>query len=106
MGPLGRASDRTKLAAAAATPARTEGWYRGIVWPVDIDRALVTAVLAGDEQAADAVLAHAAERHRADWFVIPSHTSKLRTDKEPDQGCCHDESEPVPTIEASCLAGT
>jgi hypothetical protein len=100
MGPLGRASDRTKLAAAAA---RLRGPKDGTVAS---SRALVTAVLAGDEQAADAVLAHAAERHRADWFVIPSHTSKLRTDKEPDQGCCHDESEPVPTIEASCLAGT
>jgi acetylornithine deacetylase/succinyl-diaminopimelate desuccinylase-like protein len=40
---------------------------------IHTDRALVAAVLAGHEQATDTVPAHAAERHRADWFVIPGH---------------------------------
>jgi hypothetical protein len=54
---------------------RTEGWHRGIVRPgIHIDRVLVLAALAGHEQAAtDALPAHAAERHRANWFVVPSH---------------------------------
>jgi hypothetical protein len=41
-----------------------------------------------------------------DWLLIPSHTSKLKTGREPDQGRCHDVWEPVSAIEASYLAGT
>jgi hypothetical protein len=33
----------------------------------------VAAMLAGHEQPSDAVPAHAAERHRTDWFVTPGH---------------------------------
>jgi hypothetical protein len=40
---------------------------------IHIDRALVAAVLARYEQPADAVPAHAAERHGTDWFVILGH---------------------------------
>jgi hypothetical protein len=40
-----------------------EGWHRGLVRPVvHAHRALMAAVLAGHEQATDAVPAHAAER--------------------------------------------
>ena len=39
--------------------------------------------LAGHEQAADTMLAHAAERHATDWFVVPGHTlSQERTGNE------------------------
>jgi hypothetical protein len=71
--PIGH-SGRTKFAAAATAHPWPEGWHRGIVRPViHLDRALVPAVLAGHEQAPDAVTAYAAERHRADWFLIPRH---------------------------------
>jgi hypothetical protein len=42
-------------------------------------------VLAGNEQPADTVPAHAAERHWADWFVIPGHAGTLRTNVERNQ---------------------
>jgi hypothetical protein len=35
----------------------------------------VAAVLAGREQATYAVPPHVAERHRADWFVVPGHAA-------------------------------
>jgi hypothetical protein len=42
---------------------------------VHVHRTLVAAVLAGHEQPTDPMLAHAAERHRADRFVVPSHAT-------------------------------
>jgi hypothetical protein len=38
---------------------------------------------------------------RDDWLLIPSHTSKLKTGKEPDQGRCHDVWKSVSAIHAS-----
>jgi hypothetical protein len=52
---------------------------------IHIDRPLMAAVLAGHEQATDAMPAHAAERHWADWFVVLGHARKLRTDRERNQ---------------------
>jgi hypothetical protein len=80
-------SRRTKFAAVAAPHTRAEGWHRSAIWPVvHIHRALMAAVLARHEQAADAVLAPSDERHWADWFVIPGHADQLRTDREQNQG--------------------
>jgi hypothetical protein len=50
------------------------------------DRALVAAMLAGHEQAPDAVPAHAAERHRADCSSPFAMSAWLRTDRERNQG--------------------
>lgn len=62
---------------ATAAQARAEGC--GVTGPVvHIDRTLVAAVLARHEQATNAVPAHAAECHRADWFVVPGQTFQAK----------------------------
>ena len=79
-------TSRAKLAAAATAYTRAEGWHRGVVRPaVHTDRALVAALPAGNEQAPDAMPAHAAERHGTDWFIIPGHAGVLRTRMERNQ---------------------
>ncbi len=82
---------------ALATPhTGPERWHRNVIRPgIHVHLSVMAAGAAGDVKPADADLAHVAERHRADRFVIPGHTSKLRTDREQNQGRCHAVSEPV-----------
>jgi hypothetical protein len=83
--------------AALGTPhARAERRHRNLIGPaIDIDFGMTATSAAGDEQPTHAVVAHVAGRHRADWFVIPGHISKLRTDREQNQGHCPDGPEPI-----------
>jgi hypothetical protein len=88
-----RSAELAALRTSLAWPKRR---HRDVIGPsVDVDLAMVAAGTAGNEQSTHAVLAHVPERHRADWFVIPGHISKLRTDRERNQGRCHDRPEPI-----------
>ena len=75
-----------ELAALSAPHARAEGRHWNIIRPgVDVELGMVIAGPAGHIKPADAVVAHVAERHGVDWFVIPGHLNKLRTDRERNQ---------------------
>jgi hypothetical protein len=56
-----------------------EGWHRGVVRPiVRVHGALVATLWRKALTSRAAMPVHLAERHRADWVVIPGYTSKRR----------------------------